>query len=657
MTFLDRPLINNIELLHVPAVGPALLTQRFVTGSPTGTPPPLETPQQHLANWTDSGLPAGQSTRLFRALELLGTSDRSAGMSAGGRVPGRININTLWDTGSFLVDQTLSPTGAPTPNNNPAIDPSFAAVLPSPTPTSTRLGSNDVFRGLCDASPSNRFNQQQPDVDLVYARLMRSRTQNPLGIPGPFDRPFRGFALPISQGAPSGDTQYSTQYSAPDMTQPPGGAYSGSAQAPNNGIGVEDTLLRSAPYATPAPGTPPTPPPANPRFGVGGQHPYLQSELLRKIAGSVTTHSNVFAVWVTVGLFEVTDETTNPVKLGKEVGSDIGTQKRVRFFSIIDRTNLSIDPTAATPVPVFNPTGGYNTYTVNSPASATGLKQAPKPFFLPFRPVLIQRASAASLGPPPVNVNDLKVTSLQITSPGLVTVTLPALDLSGYLAQAFGAPGGLPINAPNQANTPTVPPQGGTTTVTLLDTNGNPIGMPNPAQTQPPPQPALNFFSQKVDGVYEGFPWQTYQYNFVFNNPTQPVGAPVLASNQPIRGIIGTPTGPTTIPPDNVPPSTAGQPTPPGLIPTSGPISRSMLLIDDGDRQEMVFVEKVETTVIQDGNGNPVLVPTLTFTTTKPHAAGCTISNVPLGNPGPQGPIDWSADNFRHVVPLATILE
>ena len=51
------------------------------------------------------------------------------------------------------------------------------------------------------------------------------------------------------------------------------------------------------------------------------------------------------------------------------------------------------------------------------------------------------------------------------------------------------------------------------------------------------------------------------------------------------------------------------------------------------------------------------MFPIVTFTCYKPHAAGCAISNVPLGNPGPQGPIDWTADNYRAVVPLAAILE
>jgi hypothetical protein len=659
MTFLDRQLISPIELLHVPAVGPAKLTQSFATGFPAGTPTP-EQAQKHLANWTDFNLPAGQSTRLVRALELLGTGDRAAGMSAGGRVPGKININTLWDTGYYVVDPNLPPPGSGQPPctptlNNPAVtaDTSFT-VLNSPQAGQTRLGSNDVFRGLCDASPSNRFNQT--DVDQIYAKLMRSRTANLYGIPGPNDRPFRGFAVPMSTGGPT-DPQYQSSYSTPDMTslttQTPPGTYNGFQQASNNGIGLEDTILRSAPIATSPPGGPPVLPnpiPANdpfkPLFQTNGPHAYVQSELLRKISNSITTRSNVFAVWVTVGLFEVTDETSNPVKLGKEVGSDTGTQKRMRFFSIVDRTNLAIDPASFIP-----PGSAVNPANPNPPVGTASLKQAVKPFFLPYKPVLVRKDATT---------NDLSAAPQQITGAGTVTVVLPPVDLEiqfvgpappnanpGPYAPNTGYPNQSVVWPPDQANTGVVPLQGGTTSF--------PVAIPNPAQTQ------QQYVTSQVLGTYEGFPWQTYVFNLLCD-PTTPYGRNVLQSQTPIIGIVGTPTAPTNIQ-ANIPvgaPTTSGtlQPPFPPPIPTppTNPYLRSMLLIDDGDRQEMVFVEKVETTV-QSVNGVNVLVPMLTFTTTKTHAAGCTISNVPLGNPGPQGPIDWSADNFRHVVPLATILE
>jgi hypothetical protein len=57
-------------------------------------------------------------------------------------------------------------------------------------------------------------------------------------------------------------------------------------------------------------------------------------QALQRIANLVTCRSNVYALWVTVGYFEV-DANGN---LGQEVGLETGEVKRNRTFYMIDRS-------------------------------------------------------------------------------------------------------------------------------------------------------------------------------------------------------------------------------------------------------------------------------------------------------------------------------
>ena len=86
-------------------------------------------------------------------------------------------------------------------------------------------------------------------------------------------------------------------------------------------------------------------------------HPYMQNELLTKIYSRLTTRSNVFAVFVTVGFFQVTTNPAtgaivtvdgqpfSPPQLGAEIGRNEGRQIRHRMFAIVDRSQLTQFPT------------------------------------------------------------------------------------------------------------------------------------------------------------------------------------------------------------------------------------------------------------------------------------------------------------------------
>src|SRR5262249_12202985 len=152
-----------------------------------------------------------------------------------------------------------------------------------------------------------------------FAKMLASRTpsNDGSGKPGPNDRPFRSLATGLTPSASDEEVALSS-------------------------AGLEDTFLRSdlsnkLLFEL------------NP---VDQDHPYIRMELLNKIFNNIPPRSNVFAVWLTVGFFEVTDDSTRPVKLGRELGRAENRHIRHRMFGIVDRSVLTSNPG---PQPRFDP--------------------------------------------------------------------------------------------------------------------------------------------------------------------------------------------------------------------------------------------------------------------------------------------------------------
>ncbi len=303
LTHLDRPLVSPMELLQVSGYKPHQLTHRFIVDNTTQ---PL--PYAQRVPWLDNDaalgltpLAADQSHRLWRFFEMVQTADRAQGISAHGRTPGKININTVYDPETLLA-----------------------------------LCDPQLSNGFTPAEIANPANPLDPNT--VYGRLLALRTPGmanpnpPAGVDpalysfGPTDKPFLGMGTGISV--------------APDPQS-------------QTGYGLNDTLLRSAS------GGDGTTPRLFQTIAAPDAHPYLQMELMNKIFNNVTTRSNVFAVWCTVGFFEVTDETAVPPKLGTEIGRSQGDEIRHRFFCIVDRTNIMVqgrrvnNATTTTATPTF----------------------------------------------------------------------------------------------------------------------------------------------------------------------------------------------------------------------------------------------------------------------------------------------------------------
>jgi hypothetical protein len=322
LVHLDRNFTSPIELLHVGGYRPFELTYKFKQGGNA---------HQHVVPnpWGDS------RARVYRFLEFVDAGYRMNGVPQDGQVPGKININTIWD--------------------------------------------EEVLQAILDAQPNSSFQAVNSGgfngtiVQQLFQQMMQSRS--PQGRPAgeSVDKPFKPLSTP----------------------------YTGTAAMPNDGSGVEATILRQPGGAllfdtksTDATSVPVIP-----------NHPYVKFELLSKLFNNVTTRSNVFAVWLTVGFFEVIDEDTNgdgvlhPSEdanrsgtldagedtngngqldlnedingngfldrelLGEEIGRAENRHVRHRMFAIVDRTTMvmpqvlgktfvDIKAGATTPVPV-----------------------------------------------------------------------------------------------------------------------------------------------------------------------------------------------------------------------------------------------------------------------------------------------------------------
>jgi len=333
LTWNNRPFISGMEIMQVPRSSSFSLSRdySFVTasGSEYRGHPSLGDPDAsrygHLLNFFahQSGATTS-SLQAYKLLELVGVPSRYIGMEeilnpsvfsttptgAGVpqfrppfnriskyREPGKVNINTI---NSEAVWRAVM-------GDHIAAGPSWEQLVTS------RRGYHDADHG---AAPGNMFAEMDPEHAQV---------------PTYFGNPFRTFGeaqlVPLTGDGSGAGTDQTFMQREP----------------------VDATLLRSFPIDLGAdpptldPGSANTPPDPEPLFAKAtvaphnnaARNPYFRYQTHTRLDNLVTTRSSVFAVWITVGYFNVNKDTG---VIQSEIGTVTGETRRHRAFYIFDRS-------------------------------------------------------------------------------------------------------------------------------------------------------------------------------------------------------------------------------------------------------------------------------------------------------------------------------
>ncbi len=293
VTWNNRPFANPYELLMVPATTAARFGWEY-TMAPSGGPRRPYTAGgdgdgMHVYDHDDVGfvhlmnfLHSGSDTsELHRIFDFLAVPSRFAGAH-------------VWIQGATAPNHLMPTYREPGKVNL------------------NTIFSPRVFRGLM-----NGLGEDAPD-DL-WQKFLRSR---------------RGYATAT-------DPSYPSEFAMPFRSAAASRLWPAGVTRPAIDREIEWTLLRSDPNDS-----------ETPLFAFDStqdvnntdRNPYFRNQGLMRLANATTTRSNVYAVWITVGFFEVSpapydaDVYPDGWQIGRELGTDTGEIRRHRAFYIIDRS-------------------------------------------------------------------------------------------------------------------------------------------------------------------------------------------------------------------------------------------------------------------------------------------------------------------------------
>ena len=292
LTWNNRPFVSHLEIANVPFTESDWLTRNFSEKQDNydpylGDDNMVRGRFHHLLNFFANDISSGgDRANLYRIMDYIEVPSRFVGSEdylntinfpqpfnflSSYRVPGKVNLNTIYPDSDMAPNQSTIWKG---------LQGGFES-----------LGGGGLNGGL------------------NYQNFAQSRENgNPLAMPTDFGNPFR----------PS-DENVNVPQGVPLVTEV------GSTLLRNS----ESTTINSAPETEPLFDFGNTSPTYN-----ANRNAYFRNLQRQRLGNLVTTKSSVFAIWVTVGYFEVDENGL----VGAEIGSDTGDVQRNRGFFMFDRS-------------------------------------------------------------------------------------------------------------------------------------------------------------------------------------------------------------------------------------------------------------------------------------------------------------------------------
>ncbi|NLZ00522.1 MAG: hypothetical protein GXY25_08290, partial [Pirellulaceae bacterium] len=355
LTWLNRPFANPLELLQVPALHSSRLLLSY-ENDVTRTAEVYTSGKEsfaHLGPFFSAFDKDGQTEKNSGKLRGVTGEDATPWTSL---VPNFYRLLEYVHVPSRFVDTQVQ--GNPALMNNPdephVFHPPFHFIPTYREPGKINL--NTIFDRRDDGQPIYRAlanDHARPSWE-EFVKARRGYALDPddadpdygleagsPALPTRFANPFRSFAgewlvPPVPGRDPGTDLLYLQQIVQEGINATLLRAQHGTADPPPP-LDQRLPLFTAAATPNPAP------------YANTLKNPFFQYQSLQRLSNLVTTRSNVYAVWITVGYFEVEKKDEfNPASqahiypegytFGQELGIDTGEVKRHRGFYIIDRS-------------------------------------------------------------------------------------------------------------------------------------------------------------------------------------------------------------------------------------------------------------------------------------------------------------------------------